>query len=151
MPAIKDAGWDDMYQIRQEVKLRDGKVVVRGMAAARIKVKSADIVLYHKPSMPIDVIEDKSNKVAEGSGMQQALDYARLLDVPFVFTSNGDGFNFHDKTNLEQRERIITLGEFPSPQELWAKFCTYKGYTAQQLPIITQERKSINKTPSAPR
>jgi len=71
MPAIKRAGWDDMTQIRQEVKLRDGKVVVRGMVAARKKVKSADIVLYHKPSMPLAVIEAKANKHEVGKGMQQ--------------------------------------------------------------------------------
>jgi type I restriction enzyme R subunit len=75
MPAIKDAGWDDMFQIRQEVKLRDGKVVVRGMAAARMKVKSADIVLYHKPSMPLAVIEAKANKHEVGKGIQQGLKF----------------------------------------------------------------------------
>ncbi|WP_338401531.1 EcoAI/FtnUII family type I restriction enzme subunit R [Neptunicella marina] len=139
MPAIKDAGWDDMYQIRQEVKLRDGKVVVRGMAAARKKVKSADIVLYHKVSMPLAVIEAKANKHEVGKGIQQGLDYANLLDVPFVFASNGDGFIFHDKTNPSQLETEITLEDFPSPQVLWTKFCAYKGYTDQQLPIITQD------------
>lgn len=139
MPAIKNAGWDDMYQIRQEVKLRDGKVVVRGMAAARKKVKSADIVLYHKVSMPLAVVEAKANKHEVGKGIQQGLDYARLLDVPFIFASNGDGFIFHDKTNLQQLEREITLEEFPSPKELWAKYCLFKGYTEQQLPIITQD------------
>ncbi|MCW7555097.1 type I restriction enzyme HsdR N-terminal domain-containing protein [Endozoicomonas gorgoniicola] len=77
LPAIKDSGWDDMTQIRQEVKLRDGKVVVRGRVAARKKVKSADIVLYHKPSMPLAVIEAKANKHEIGKGMQQGLDYAR--------------------------------------------------------------------------
>ena len=100
LPAIKEADWDDMIQIRQEVKLRDGKVVVRGQAAARKKVKSADIVLYHKPGLPLAVVEAKANKHEIGKGMQQALDYARLLDVPFAFASNGDGFVFHDKTNL---------------------------------------------------
>ncbi|WP_404826603.1 EcoAI/FtnUII family type I restriction enzme subunit R [Paraglaciecola chathamensis] len=139
MPAIKNAGWDDMFQIRQEVKLRDGKVVVRGMAAARKTVKSADIVLYHKVSMPLAVVEAKGNKHEMGKGIQQGLDYARLLDVPFVFASNGDGFIFHDKTNPAALEREITLDEFPSPQELWAKYCQFKGYTAQQLPIITQD------------
>ncbi|MGI9276443.1 MAG: EcoAI/FtnUII family type I restriction enzme subunit R [Endozoicomonas sp.] len=143
LPEIKKAGWDDMTQIRQEVKLRDGKVVVRGRVAARKKVKSADIVLYHKPSMPLAVIEAKANKHEIGKGMQQALDYARLLDVPFVFASNGDGFIFHDKTRLLNRgaqlETEIRLEDFPTPQQLWEKFCTWKGYTEQQLPIITQD------------
>lgn len=139
MPAVKDAGWDDMTQIRQEVKLRDGKVIVRGMAAARKTVKSADIVLYHKPSIPLAVIEAKANKHEVGKGMQQGLDYAKLLDVPFVFASNGDGFIFHDKTNPSQVESEIKLEDFPSPEKLWQKYCAYKGFQPSQLPIITQD------------
>lgn len=139
MPAVKSAGWDDMTQIRQEVKLRDGKVIVRGMAAARKTVKSADIVLYHKPSIPLAVIEAKANKHEVGKGLQQGLDYARLLDVPFVFASNGDGFIFHDKTNPKQVESEITLDDFPSPAELWTKYSAYKGFTETQLSIVTQD------------
>lgn len=144
MPAIKDAGWDDMTQIRQEVKLRDGKVIVRGQLGVRKTVKSADIVLYHKPSMPLAVIEAKANKHEVGKGMQQGLDYARLLEVPFIFASNGDGFIFHDKTKLDtpqahHLESEIRLEDFPSPQELWRKYCAWKGYTEKQLPIINQE------------
>ena len=139
LPAIKDSGWDDMTQIRQEVKLRDGKVVVRGRVAARKKVKSADIVLYHKPSMPLAVIEAKASKHEVGKGMQQGLDYARLLDVPFVFASNGDGFIFHDKTNPSEMESEIRLEDFPTPEQLWQKYCFWKGYTEQQLPVITQD------------
>ncbi|MCG6261842.1 DEAD/DEAH box helicase family protein [Vibrio vulnificus] len=138
LPAIKENGWDDMNQIRQEVKLRDGKVVVRGQIAARKKVKSADIVLYHKPSMPLAVVEAKANKHEIGKGMQQGLDYASLLDVPFVFASNGDGFIFHDKTNPEQLETEIRLEDFPSPLMLWEKYCQWKGYSDEQLPLITQ-------------
>lgn len=139
LPSIKKAGWDDMTQIRQEVKLRDGKVIVRGMAAARKTVKSADIVLYHKPSIPLAVIEAKANKHEVGKGIQQGLDYARLLDVPFVFASNGDGFVFHDKTNTNQLESEISLDDFPSPTELWSKYSAYKGFTETQLPIVTQD------------
>jgi type I restriction enzyme R subunit len=139
MPAILQSGWDDLTQIRQEVKLRDGKVVVRGMAAARKTVKSADIVLYHKPSIPLAVVEAKSNKKTKLTGMQQGLDYASLLEVPFIFTSNGDGFIFHDKTNPKALETEISLEEFPSPQMLWDKFCVWKGYTKAQLPVITQD------------
>ena len=139
MPAILQSGWDDLTQIRQEVKLRDGKVVVRGMAAARKTVKSADIVLYLKPSIPLAVVEAKSNKKTKLTGMQQGLDYASLLDVPFIFTSNGDGFIFHDKTNPQALETEISLEEFPSPQMLWDKFCVWKGYTKAQLPVITQD------------
>lgn len=116
LPAVKNAGWDDLVQIRQEVKLRDGKIVVRGKLASRIKVKSADIVLYHKPNLPLAVIEAKANKHAISKGMQQGLDYANLLDVPFVFASNGDGFIFHDKTNPQQLESEIVLSDFPTPE-----------------------------------
>ena len=139
LPAVKAAGWDDLTQIRQEVKLRDGKVVVRGQLAARKKVKSADIVLYHKMGLPLAVIEAKANKHEIGKGMQQGLDYARLLEVPFVFASNGDGFIFHDKTNSQQLESQIALEDFPSPAQLWDKFCTWKGYQTAQLPMITQD------------
>ncbi|EIF7127923.1 DEAD/DEAH box helicase family protein [Escherichia coli] len=141
MPAILNAGWDNTTQIRQEVKLRDGKVIVRGKVAARRTVKYADIVLYHKPGIPLAVIEAKANKHEIGKGMQQGIEYARLLDVPFVFATNGDGFIFRDATAAEGEclEKQITLDDFPSPAELWQKFCLWKGYTQAQLPVITQD------------
>lgn len=141
MPAILNAGWDNTTQIRQEVKLRDGKVIVRGKVAARRTVKSADIVLYHKPGIPLAVIEAKANKHEIGKGMQQGIEYARLLDVPFVFATNGDGFIFRDATAAEGEclEKQITPDDFPSPAELWQKFCLWKGYTQAQLPVITQD------------
>lgn len=141
MPAILNAGWDNTTQIRQEVKLRDGKVIVRGKVAARRTVKSADIVLYHKPGIPLAVIEAKANKHEIGKGMQQGIEYARLLDVPFVFATNGDGFIFRDATAAEGEclEKQIMLDDFPSPAELWQKFCLWKGYTQAQLPVITQD------------
>ncbi len=140
MPAVEKAGWDSMTQIRQEVKLRDGKVIVRGQLGVRKTVKSADIVLYHKPNIPLAVIEAKANKHELGKGMQQALDYARLLDVPFVFASNGDGFIFHDKTVADGQpiETEIALDAFPSAEQLWQKFRAFKGYTDAQMPFITQ-------------
>lgn len=139
MPAVQSAGWDLMKQIRQEVKLRDGKVIVRGPIGMRTTVKSADIVLYHKPNMPLAVIEAKANKHEIGKGMQQGLDYARLLEVPFIFASNGDGFIFHDKTNQAQLESRIELSDFPTPEQLWQKYCAYRGFKAAQLPLITQD------------
>ena len=139
MPAVKSAGWNLMTQIRQEVKLRDGKVIVRGQLGVRKTVKSADIVLYHKPNMPLAVIEAKANKHEIGKGIQQGLDYARLLEVPFIFASNGDGFIFHDKTNLAQLETEISLEDFPTPEQLWQKYCIYRGFTAEQIPLITPD------------
>jgi type I restriction enzyme R subunit len=138
MPAVKSAGWNVMTQIRQEVKLRDGQVIVRGQLGIRKTVKSADIVLYLKPNIPLAVIEAKANKHEVGKGMQQGLDYARLLEVPFVFASNGDGFVFHDKTNPTMLESEIQLSEFPSPEQLWQKYCAYREFKDEQLPLITQ-------------
>ena len=141
LPALERAGWDFMSQLRQEVKLRDGKVIVRGQAGMRKTVKSADIVLYHKPNIPLAVIEAKANQHEVGKGIQQGLDYARLLGVPFIFASNGDGFIFHDKTAPAGQtiETQIGLDSFPSPEQLWQKYITFKGYTAAQLPTITQD------------
>ncbi|WP_420598970.1 EcoAI/FtnUII family type I restriction enzme subunit R [Neptuniibacter sp.] len=139
LPAVEQAGWDSMTQVRQEVKLRDGKVIVRGQMGVRKTVKSADIVLYHKPNMPLAVIEAKANKHEIGKGMQQGMDYARLLDVPFIFASNGDGFIFHDKTNPQQLESEVSLEDFPTPETLWQKYCQWKGFSEAQLPIITQD------------
>ncbi|MCK5818105.1 MAG: DEAD/DEAH box helicase family protein, partial [Psychromonas sp.] len=139
LPSIKRAGWNDMTQIRQEVKLRDGKVIVRGQIGMRKTVKSADIVLYYKPSIPLAVIEAKANKHDVGKGIQQGLDYARLLEVPFTFASNGDGYIFHDKTTPQQLETEITLEQFPSPENLWHKYCVFKGYKTEHLPVITQD------------
>lgn len=139
IPSVKAAGWNMMNQVRQEVKLRDGKVIVRGQMGMRTTVKSADIVLYHKPNIPLAVIEAKAHKHEMGKGMQQGLDYARLLDVPFIFSTNGDGYIFHDKTNLNQLETQLKLTELPTPEELWIKYCIFKNYTDEQLPIITQD------------
>ncbi len=141
LSALAHSGWNNMTQIRQEVKLRDGKVIVRGQIGMRQTVKSADIVLSHKPGMPLAVIEAKANKHEIGKGMQQGLEYAKLLDVPFIFASNGDGFIFHDKTAADGQpiESEISLAEFPSPSELWQKFALWRGYTEAQLPFVTQD------------
>lgn len=141
MPAVETAGWDNMTQIRQEVKLRDGKVIVRGQIGMRQTVKSADIVLYHKPNLPLAVIEAKANKHEIGKGIQQGLDYAQLLQVPFIFASNGDGFIFHDKTATTGNpiEKEISLADFPSPEALWQKYIVWRGFATNKLPMITQD------------
>ena len=92
LPAVDKAGWDFMSQMRQEVKLRDGKVIVHDQVGICKTVKSADIVIYHKPNMPLAIIEEKANQHEVGKGIRQGLDYARLLDVAFIYASNGDGF-----------------------------------------------------------
>jgi type I restriction enzyme R subunit len=97
-PAIERVGWDSRNQVRQEVHLTKGRIVVRGKIAVRGQSKFADYILYHKPQIPLAVIEAKDNQHPIGGGIQQALEYAELVDVPFAFSSNGEGFLFHDKT-----------------------------------------------------
>lgn len=127
-PAIEAAGWDLLRQVREEVTFTAGRIVVRGRLHTRGKAKRADYVLYHQSNLPLAVIEAKDNNQSVGSGMQQALDYAETLDVPFVFSSNGDGFLFHDRTQTGAKvETELTLSEFPSPAELWARYCLWRG------------------------
>ncbi|BFU88871.1 MAG: hypothetical protein NTAFB01_00580 [Nitrospira sp.] len=104
-PAVKCAGWDELSQIREEIGFTKGRIIVRGKLVTRGKAKRADYILYYKPNLPIALIEAKDNSHPVGGGMQQALEYAETLDIPFVFSSNGDGFVFHDRTGRsEQRE-----------------------------------------------
>src|SRR5664279_4589079 len=106
MPALKSAGWDEMLQIREEVYFTKGRIIVRGKLVTRGKAKKADFVLYYKPNIPIALIEAKDNNHSVGDGMQQGLEYAATLNIPFVFSSNGDGFVFHDPTRSGRGRRI---------------------------------------------
>ncbi|MDX6084011.1 DEAD/DEAH box helicase family protein [Xanthomonas campestris pv. incanae] len=128
IPSIVAAGWDLDLQVREEVAFTKGRVVVRGKLHSRGLARRADFVLYHRANLPLAVIEAKDNKHSVGSGMQQALGYADALDVPFVFSSNGDGFLFHDRTATGDKvESELTLDQFPSPEELWRRYCLWKG------------------------
>lgn len=133
-PAMEQAGWNGMDQIFREYPLRAGRVVVRGSKAVRDQstVLRADYALFHKANIPLAVVEAKDNNHAVGAGMAQALRYAELLDVPFSFSSNGDGFVFRDATLASGvLEQNLTLDEFPSPQELWRRYCAWKGWSAE--------------------
>jgi len=126
-PAVKRAGWDGMMQIREEVAFTKGRIIVRGKLVTRGKAKRADSILYYKPNIPIAIIEAKDNNHSVGDGMQQALDCAVTLKIPFVFSSNGDGFVFHDRTGAgEQKEATLSLDTFPSPKELWSRYRAWK-------------------------
>lgn len=126
-PALEKAGWDKHIHYLEEVNITDGKILVKGSLTTRAKNKRADYILYYKDN-PVAVVEAKDNKHAIGAGMQQALEYARMLDIPCVFSSNGDAFLFHDKTATDENIEIeISLDEFPSPEELWLKYKTFKG------------------------
>lgn len=127
-PAIQQAGWDIHTQVREEVSFTKGRIIVRGKLHSRGKQKRADYILYFKTNIPVAVIEAKDNSHGVGDGMQQALNYAETLDIPFVFSSNGDAFLMHDRTgNAEIIEKQLALNEFPSPAELWDRYCAWKG------------------------
>lgn len=131
-PAIVHAGWDTIDQIYAQYPLRAGRVVVRGKKAQRdvSTVLRADYVLFLKPNIPLAVVEAKKSRLSMQAGMQQAIGYAELLDVPFSFASNGDGFVFRDATLATGvLEQNLTLDQFPSPHELWARYCKWKGWT----------------------
>jgi len=97
-PAIRQAGRDLLTQVREEVTFTRGRVIVKGRLASRGKAKRADYILYFKPNIPIAIIEAKDNNCGVGDGMQQALEYAEMLDLPFIYSSNGDAFLEHDRT-----------------------------------------------------
>ena len=138
-PALVQTGWDIQTQIREEVTFTAGRIIVRGRLHTRGKKRRADYLLSFQKNQPIAVIEAKDNKHSLGDGMQQALAYSDALDVPFVFSSNGDGFLFHDRTGLgRQTETTLTLAEFPSPDALWERYCQYKGIQPAARPVVEQ-------------
>ena len=137
-PALVKAGWDETTQIRRQVFFTKGRIIVRGKLVSRGKAKKADFVLYHK-QIPIALIEAKKANFSAGHGIQQALDYAIALRIQFVFSSNGDGFVFHDRTGLLVRgEANLGMGEFPSPETLWATYRESKGLDAAEEKIVLQ-------------
>ena len=135
-PALQQAGWNIQTQVLEEVSFTDGKIYVRGKLTARGERKRADYLLYYQDN-PIAIIEAKDNKHSVRAGIQQALNYARILDIPSVFSSNGNGFIFHDRTATDESiETELSLENFPSPEVLWLKYKQYKG-------IVTPEGEKI--------
>lgn len=133
LPALQKAGWDIARQVREEVFFTDGRIFVKGSKTARGERKRADFILYHKPNIPIAVIEAKDNNHAVGAGLQQALNYARILDLPTALSSNGDGFVDHDSSGLSTLiERTLSLDDFPPPELLWQRYKQYKGIETPQ-------------------
>ena len=148
-PALTAAGWNDAEQIYREYTLRPGRVVVRGQKASRDKksVLRADYVLFYKTSIPLAVIEAKDNSHAVGAGMAQAINYAELLEVPFSFSSNGDGFVFRDATLASGTlESSLSPSQFPTPVDLWERLCAWKGWSAA-VRHLTEQPYSPSKTP----
>ncbi|MGB4328590.1 MAG: DEAD/DEAH box helicase family protein [Tenuifilum sp.] len=151
-PALEKAGWDTQLQILEEVSFTDGKIYVRGKITARGTRKRADYILYYKPNIPIAIIEAKDNNQSVRAGIQQGLDYARILDIPCVFSSNGDGFLFHDRTATDGNiEKEIGLDEFPSPEQLWEKYKKYKGIATPEAEKIASQDYYFDGTNRKPR
>lgn len=139
-PALISSGWDLHIQIREEFPLTNGRIIVRGQLHTRAKNKRADYALFYKPGIPIAIIEAKDNNHTIGDGMQQGLTYGNMINVPFVFSSNGDGFLFHNSIAKDgEIETEIPLEEFPSPETLWKMWCEHKEITPVQEAIITED------------
>lgn len=151
-PAVEKAGWDKLTQLLEEVYFTDGKIYVRGKMTARGKAKRADYILYYKPNIPIAIIEAKDNNHSVRAGIQQALDYATILDIPCVFSSNGDGFLFHDRSRTDNNlETEIGIDEFPTPEQLWEKYKKYKGIETPEAEKIASQDYYFDGTNRRPR
>jgi type I restriction enzyme, R subunit len=139
-PALEKAGWNPLTQIREEVFFTDGRIYVKGNLTSRGKRKRADYILYYKPNIPIAIIEAKDNKHSVQAGIQQGLGYAEILDIPIVFSSNGDGFYQHDRTCTDGKiEKELSLDEFPSPETLWNRYKKYKGIVSEDQERIASQ------------
>lgn len=139
-PTLIASGWDSEAQIREQVSITMGRILVRGKTHARGALKRADYILFYKTDIPIAVIEVKDNNQTINAGMQQALEYGSMLQVPFVYSSNGDGFVEHDSTGLSSAsERELSIRSFPSPDELWHKYCQWKGIGEKEKTVVTQD------------
>ena len=151
-PAITGAGWDLHSQIREEVSFTKGRIIVRGKLHTRGEQKRADYILYYKSNIPLAVIEAKENSYSVGAGMQQALNYADTLGVPFVFSSNGDAFLMHDRTGLSSKiEQELALDAFPSPAQLWQRYCQWKGLESAEARYTVEMPYFDDSTGRAPR
>lgn len=141
-PAIINAGWDQLKQVRRNVTLTPGPIVVRGSMSARNKKKKkfADYVLFKEPGVPLAIVEAKDNTHTVSHGMQQALGYAGLLQVPSAFSSNGDGFASHNKVPAgdEEIETEFPLHDFPHPDLLWTRYKTYHNINEEEQNLIVQ-------------
>ncbi len=139
-PAIVTSGWHLKNQVRQEVYFTNGRIIVKGEKIERGERKRADYVLYYKANIPIAIIEAKDNNHSIGAGLQQGIEYGEILDIPFIYSSNGDGFIEHDRTGMSQEaEKEYPLNKFPKPSDLWQRYKKWKGITEKQERIITEE------------
>lgn len=137
-PAFVRAGWEEK-QISEEVPFTAGRIMVRGKTISRGEKKRADFILYYKNNLPIAVVEAKDISHTISAGIQQALEYADILDIPFVYSSNGEGFVEHDKLAVGAIEKELSLEAFPSPDELYQRYCKAKGIAQESATALIQE------------
>lgn len=135
-PAITDAGWDIKKQVRLEYAFTDGRIILRGNVTARGKKKSADYLLSYKNNFPLAIVEAKDNNHSVGAGLQQAIEYAKALDVPYVYASNGDGFVEQNLINGKVKE--LKLKEFPSPEALYQRYKIDKGIDEAEEKVMLE-------------
>ena len=131
-------------KITMETRITDGKINLKGNFVFREKPKRADYILYLSANNPIAIVEAKDNTHSISHGLQQAIAYARMLDLPFAYSSNGDGFVEHDF--LTGQEREFGLDEFPTEQELIERYKKESGITPQQEVAIEQPYYSSQNT-----
>ena len=139
-PALEKAGWDPITQIREEVSFTAGRILVRGKQVKRGTTKRADYILYYKPEIPLAVLEAKDNNHSVAHGMQQGLGYAESLQIPFVFSSNGDALQFHDRTGMSNPvEQEIPFDKMPSPEDLWRRYCKSRGLDDWKADLVAHD------------
>jgi len=142
-PAIKEAGWDQFRQVRREVTLTPGPVIVRGNLSSRNKKKKkfADYVLSWQPGLPLAIVEAKDNRHGISDGLQQALGYAEILDLPSAYSSNGDGFASHNRAAAaegEETETSFGMDAFPKPEILYGRYRQFHGIEPDETALVEQ-------------
>ena len=135
-PALLEKGWKDKITMETKVYFTDGKINLKGNVESREAPKKADYVLHINANNPIAVVEAKDNNHSVSFGLQQAMEYAKKLDVPFAYSSNGDAFFEHDF--LTGVEKEIPLDEFPSYEELVARYEAEMKLTPEQIKVLNQ-------------
>lgn len=135
-PAITGAGWDIKKQVRLEYAFTAGRIILRGNITARGKKKRADYVLFYKSNFPLAIVEAKDNNKPMGAGLQQAIDYAKALDIDYVYASNGDGFVEQNLITSEVKE--LRLNEFPSPEDLYNRYIKDKNINVDEEKVLLE-------------
>lgn len=144
-PSIRSAGWDEGIQIRREVFFTDGKIIIQKNRTKRGKRKKADYILSYKANLPLAIIEAKKNTFSVEHGIQQGIEYGEILDIPFIYSCNGEGYFEFDRLTGKSRE--LKMNEFPSPDELWERYLREKDLDREDLLVESYFFSQGSKTP----